>query len=270
MERIRLSIVQYLNSAPLAWGVLHGAQRECFDTRLSLPAQCADQLSNGMVDIGLIPSIECQRIMGSRVIEGPAVVAAGAVRSVLLIAKVPLPQVRTLATDVGSRTSVALARILLHELHGVQPSCTSVRPEIEHMLEVADAALIIGDTALRLMYRWEREARPNLIVVDLAAAWRDHTGLPFVFAVWTARAGFARSEASALLARSRDYGVERLEEIAQEYAGRLDLPLDFTLDYLRRNVSYDIGSHGFAALKLFYEKAHTLGLIPEVREIAFL
>src|SRR5215510_12942377 len=110
MAKSRISIVKYLNSVPLAWGILEGPQKSSFDPVLSTPAECADQLAQGRVDIGLIPSIEFQRIPGSKIVPGPAVACRHRVRSVLLISQKPLWQVRTVAADNGSRTSVALSK----------------------------------------------------------------------------------------------------------------------------------------------------------------
>src|ERR1051326_1610957 len=112
MAKSKISIVKYLNAVPLAWGILEGPQKKVFDPVLNTPAECSDQLSNGRVDIGLIPSIEFQRIKGCRIVPGPAVASVHRVRSVILVSIVPLWKVKTVACDSGSRTSVALARVI--------------------------------------------------------------------------------------------------------------------------------------------------------------
>src|SRR5438045_4649760 len=117
MAKSKISIVKYLNAVPLAWGILEGSQKEAFDPVLSTPAECADQLAQGRVDIGLIPSIEFQRIKGCRIVPGPAVASKNRVRSVILVCVVPLWKVKTVACDSGSRTSVALAKIIRSEEH---------------------------------------------------------------------------------------------------------------------------------------------------------
>src|SRR3954464_4727413 len=119
MTKNKISIVKYLNAMPLAWGILEGAQKEKFDTTLSTPAECAEQLARGTVDIGLIPSIEFQRIKGCRIVPGPAVASMYQVRSVILVSVVPLWKVRTVACDNGSRTSVALAKVIFSEFYHI-------------------------------------------------------------------------------------------------------------------------------------------------------
>src|SRR5215468_8353228 len=201
MAKNKISIVKYLNAVPLAWGILEGAQKENFDPLLSTPAECADQLARGSVDIGLIPSIEFQRIKGSRIVPGPAVAAMNRVRSVILVSVVPLWKVKTVACDSGSRTSVALAKIIFSDFYHTHPDFKPAEPNLASMLAHSDAALLIGDHALKFM---EDNDLPNadrqkpilrlgsepLEVFDLAERWRFLTGLPFVFAFWAVRDGF--------------------------------------------------------------------------------
>jgi len=156
MAKSKISIVKYLNAVPLAWGILEGPQRELFDSVLSTPAECADQLAHGGVDIGLIPSIEFQRIKGCRIVPGPAVAATHRVRSVILVSVVPLWKVKTVACDSGSRTSVALARIIFNEFYHTRPDFRPAEPNITNMLAQSDAALLIGDNALKFMETHER------------------------------------------------------------------------------------------------------------------
>src|SRR5881394_865995 len=144
----KISIVKYLNAVPLAWGILEGPQKESFDPVLSTPAECADQLAKGSVDIGLIPSIEFQRIKGSRIVPGPAVASLYQVRSVILVSVVPLWKVKTVACDKGSRTSVALAKVIFSEFYHIHPDFRPAEPDLANMLAQSDAALVIGDNAL--------------------------------------------------------------------------------------------------------------------------
>src|SRR5262249_14576703 len=121
VSRLRLSIVYYLNSLPLSWGFMHGNQRELFELDFSPPSRCADLLGQGNVDVGLIPVIEYQRIPGLKIIPGLAVASKSNVRSVLLISKVPMQQIRSVAMDASSRTSVCLLRILLRNALKTEP-----------------------------------------------------------------------------------------------------------------------------------------------------
>src|SRR5262252_3220610 len=159
MTKNKISIVKYLNAVPLAWGILEGPQKEVFDPVLSTPAECANQLAKGTVDIGLIPSIEFQRIKGSRIVPGPAVASMYQVRSVILVSVVPLWKVKSVACDSGSRTSVALAKIIFSEFYHIHPDFKPADPNLSTMLAHSDAALLIGDNALKFM---EENDRPNV------------------------------------------------------------------------------------------------------------
>src|ERR1051326_3866772 len=145
--------------------MLHGALREIFDLRFALPSECADQLARGEADIGIVPVIEMAR-QGLDYFPGTGIACHGPVRSILLISKVPFREIRTLATDSGSRTSVMLTRIILAERFGVQPRLISRPADLAPMLGEADAALLIGDPALRV--------DPNSLpfqVLDLGLEW---------------------------------------------------------------------------------------------------
>src|SRR5260370_34634946 len=159
MAKSKISIVKYLNAVPLAWGILQGSQKEAFDPVLSTPAECADQLEQGRVDIGLIPSIEFQRIKGSRIVPGPAVAATHRVRSVILVSVVPLWKVKTVACDKSSRTSFALAKIIFSDFYHTHPDFRASEPNVATMLAQSDAALLIGDNALKFM---ETNEQPNI------------------------------------------------------------------------------------------------------------
>jgi chorismate dehydratase len=280
MAKSKISIVKYLNAVPLAWGILEGPQKELFDPILNTPAECADQLSNGRVDIGLIPSIEFQRIKGCRIVPGPAVASMHRVRSVILVSVVPLWKVKTVACDSGSRTSVALARIIFSEFYHTHPDFRPAEPDVANMLAQSDAALLIGDSALKFM---ETNERPNielqkalvrlgsepLQVFDLAERWRFLTGLPFVFAFWAVREGFDDKKIVESLKQSRDFGVANIPTIAERYSEPLQIKKEFVQEYLEKNVHYYMDSACLEALQLFYEKAAQVGAIKGVRALQF-
>ena len=157
-SKLRICAVSYLNTVPLVWGMLHGDQRGLFDLELAVPSECADRLERGAADIGIVPAVEVHRL-GLDIIRGAGIACREAVRSILLISKVPFEDIRLLAADTNSRTSVQLARILLERRHGARPRLLPHAPDLAAMLEAADAALIIGDPALRvdiarLPYYW--------------------------------------------------------------------------------------------------------------------
>jgi chorismate dehydratase len=281
MSKNKISIVKYLNAVPLAWGILEGPQKQSFDPVLSTPAECADQLSRGAVDIGLIPSIEFQRIKGTRIVPGPAVAALYYVRSVILVSVVPLWKVKTVACDSGSRTSVALTKIIFSEFYHTHPDLRPSEPNLGGMLAQNDAALLIGDNALRFMEQNDlpnadsqrsilRQGSEPLEVFDLAERWRFLTGLPFVFAFWAVRDAFKDTAVVDTLKASRDYGVANIPAIAEKYSEHLQIKKTFVQDYLEKNVHYYMDQSCVEALQLFYEKAAKVGAIKSVRGLQFV
>jgi chorismate dehydratase len=281
VAKTKISIVQYLNSVPLAWGILQDSLKDQFDTVLSTPAECADQLAGRGVDIGLIPSIEFQRIKGTKIIPGAAIASRHRVKSVLLISELPLWRVRTVAHDRGSRTSVALAQIVFKEFYKTQPSFRAADPNLGKMLETSDAAVIIGDAALKFMEGNEipdidkqkpmvRQGSEPLYVFDLMERWQVLTGLPFVFAFWAVREGFADTRVVDTLNMSRDLGVANIPTIAEQYAEPLSMKKEFLQEYLEQNVYYFLDRKCIEGLELFYEKAAAVGAIRSARRIEFL
>jgi chorismate dehydratase len=281
VAKIRISVVQYLNSVPLAWGILDGPQKDLFEAVYSTPAECAQELSSGNVDIGLIPSIEYQRIAGSRIVPGPAIASRHRAASVLLLSKVPLARVRTVACDRGSRSSVALARVILNGFYRNRPEFREADPDPAAMLAGNDAALLIGDVALKFKAEnkfatsynvgdYGQDGPQPIQVFDLVERWNNLTGLPFVFAFWCARKGFTDQSVVDALVASREYGLANLDEIATRYAEKLSLDRDFLLQYLGKNMDYNMDRYGIEALGQFYRLAATAGAISSVRGIEFL
>src|SRR5947207_225830 len=168
--------------------MLHGPQQGLFDLDFRVPAGCADALASGRADIGIVPTFELTR-QDLEVIPGAGIACHSAVRSILLVSRCPAEEIRTLAADSSSRTSVQLARVILERRYGAEYVSIPHAPDLDAMLRVADAALIIGDPALRL--------NPALLpyeVHDLGAEWVEMTGLPMVFAVWASRGGIVSTD----------------------------------------------------------------------------
>jgi chorismate dehydratase len=262
VSRLRLSIVYYLNSLPLSWGFIHGEQRELFELDFSPPSRCADLLAQGNVDVGLIPVIEYQRIPGLKIIPGLAVASKGDVQSVLLISKLPMQQIRTIAADVSSRTSICLLRILLRNRLKTEPVLQVCSPNLPEMLQNNDAALVIGDIALKAK-------TDGLFVYDLAAEWKSQTATPFVFAFWGVRTA-AGPCSNRPFRQSYEYGKTRLSHIAQEQSRKLDLSEDEILNYLTRNIDYSLDEENLEGLKLFYQLAREYRLVNSLRPLEFL
>jgi chorismate dehydratase len=257
----RVSVVSYLNTVPLVWGMLHGGQRGLFDLSFALPSECADRLADGRADIGIVPSVElnCQKL---GIIRGTGIACRGPVRSILLISKVPFPEIRTFATDSSSRTSVALSRIILARKYGVEPQLFSQVPHIARMLEHRDAALVIGDAALLL-----DPATLPFHVLDLGDEWTRMTGLPMVFAVWAARAELPRQNPASFTA-SLQFGMEHMDDIVREWYPKLGIPETLARDYLTRNIIFELGEQEYAGLTTFLQYASELPNPVETRKVS--
>jgi len=262
LSKPKLSIVYYLNALPLSWGFLHGAERDLFDLDLSPPSRCADLLAQGDVDVGLIPAIEYQRIGGLKIVPHLSVASKEVVKSVLLLSKVPANQIRTLGVDRSSRTSVCLLQILLRTRFKTNPRIESRGPDLKEMLAKNDAALIIGDAALKA------NVGP-LFCYDLAAEWRALTGKPFVFAFWGARESARLTDIGAFQ-RSFAYGRAHSEEIVEEQTRQLQLPAELIRTYINHHIDYSLDEENLAGLREFYELAREFKLIEAVRDLEFI
>ena len=249
---MRVSAVSYLNTWPLVWGFLHGEQRGLYDFRFDLPAVCAKAVADGEAEIGLVPCAEVER-QGLDFLPDVGIACEGPVRSILLVSKKPYSEIRTLAADSSSRTSVALTRILLRERYGCKPMITRQAPELESMLAEADAALIIGDPALRL----DPAALPYR-AMDLGTEWTEFTGLPMVFAVWAGRAReLARVDPAAFVASYR-WGQAHLAEIVRRAKEERGFSEPVAHEYLTRYIQFELGPRHHEGLRRFREFVRTL------------
>jgi chorismate dehydratase len=241
--------VSYLNTVPLVWGMLHGAESEVFDLRFALPSECADQLASGDADIGIVPVIEMAR-QHLDYFPGTGIACHGPVRSILLVSKVPIHEIKTLATDSGSRTSVMLSRVILAEKFGVKPRFISRRADLTLMLGEADAALLIGDAALRV--------DPTTLpfeTLDLGGEWTTMTGLPMVFAVWAGRSGIVQERYTRAFTDSAKFGLASIDEIVRgESAGR-GFEAALVREYLTRHIVFELGERDYLGLETFLQHA---------------
>ena len=260
---LRVGIVNYLNSKPLAWSFLQGQAASGFAAEFLSPATVAQRLASAELDIGLIPSIEVQRIPGVTVLPDLCVAATEEVRSVILLSRCEPRLIRRLALDENSRTSAALVRIVLAERYGAKPETIAARPDLESMMSRADAALIIGDPALQV-------DRSGYRVLDLAAEWRRLTGRPFVFAVWALRDGVELGNRAADFERSLELGQREIETLIAESATELGIPASEIRHYLTCNLSYELGENELAGLEEFFTKAHFHGLIDSIEPLRLL
>jgi len=252
-----LGVVSYLNAMPLVYG-LEGDAR--FTLVRDVPSRVAEMLHAGEVDLGMIPSVE-YAAGDYAIVPEIAIGSRGPVRSVNVFHRRPLGEAKRVALDLSSRTSVALAKILLRERLGRDPEYVSMGPPVESMLDAADAALVIGDPAL--YFRGEAER------LDLGEEWTARTGLPFVFAFWAGRPGVVDAAGVARLQEALRAGRGAVPEIAAQYNGLGAGRGAESEAYLRRNIVFDLGEAERAGLREFYRRAHALGLIPRVPELRF-
>jgi chorismate dehydratase len=270
MRRLRISAISYLNTAPLMWDFEHGEAGRDFDISYTLPSACARSLAEATADIGIIPAAAYAQIPGLQVLPEVAIASRRAVRSILLVSKVPIEQVRTVALDTSSMTSVALTKVLFEKWLGGGRTFTAMAPDIDRMLAEHDAGLLIGDPALKI-------DRKRYHTLDLAEEWIRHTGKPFVFAFWAVRSE-ALKEASPSLdlptvfQQSRDRGLEpaNLNKIAHAWAPRLDLGETDVCSYLTQNIHYQLDPGCLEGLQLFYQYAAEIGALPAVPELHFV
>jgi len=262
LPKLRVGIVNFLNSKPLAWGFLKGHHADLFAPSYHPPAMVARLLAQGNLDVGLIPSIEVQRIPNLRVLPDMCIAARHEVRSVLLVSRGPVEDIRRVALDQNSRTSATLVRILLKERYGLDPEYLHDRPDPERMLAEADAALIIGDPALRV-------DRERYRIIDLAAEWHELTERPFVFAVWAVRPEVDIPDLPFYFKSSLRYGLSSLDTVVREAAAELNLDSSEVRSYLTENLSFVLRQEEIEGLEEFYRRAHAHGLILEPKPIEF-
>ncbi|MFZ1919503.1 MAG: menaquinone biosynthesis protein [Terriglobales bacterium] len=274
MSRLRISAISYLNTAPLMWDFDHvgseqrGAAAD-FDISYTIPSACARALGEGTADIGIIPAAAYTTVPDLAIIPDVAIAAQRAVRSILLVSKMPIGQVNTVALDTSSMTSVALTKILFAKWLGGARDYSAMAPNLDEMLTRCDAALLIGDPALQV-------DRSRFVTLDLAEEWIRCTGKSFVFAFWAIRQQALAGRDARAIARvfqtSRDHGLQadNLEAIAQDWAPRLKLPIETIRSYFARNIHYYLDPPCLEGLSLFYRYGAEIGALPQTPELRFV
>jgi chorismate dehydratase len=262
MTPIRIGAVGYLNARPLTWALDRYPER--WQMRYDVPAVCARLLHEGAVDLGLIPSIEYLRSPEYRFVPGIGIGARGPVASVALYSRVPLAEIREIALDTSSRTSVTLIRVLCRHHFNIEPAFVPHGPDLEAMTRVHGAGLLIGDPAFDVDHQ-----AMGLAKFDLGEEWLRMTGLPFVFAAWTGRAGAIDGEQVRWLQEARDEGLRDAAAIAAEYGAGDAARTARAALYLRDNVKYGLGDAEAQGLQLFLDYAADLGLAPGRRKLEF-
>lgn len=254
----------YLNSAPLIWSFLHGSKRDQVKMIDAVPAQCAQLLLESEADVALIPVIEYHRIPNIALISDVCVGSKTSVRSVVLVSKRPnLEEIESVALDESSRTSAALVKIIFREFLKLEPAWTTQTADLNEMLADNDAALIIGDPAMTFSLE-------GIHLWDMAALWRRHTGLGFVFAMWVIRNNAKEDAKTVDFASARDEGVANIDTIVDYYLTRIPLSRQELTTYLTDNISFDLDDSMRKGLDLYFKLAAKHRLIEEVRESVFV
>ena len=263
--KARIAASSYLNTAPLIWSFIQGSQRDQVELFTdTAPARCAEMLANGEVDAALVPIIEYQRIPEIAIIPDICVGSRTAVKSVVLATrKNNLKKVGSVALDESSRTSAALVKIIFREFLGFEPKWETSAPDLKSMLARADAALIIGDPAMKI-------PRKEFRVFDLATLWHEFTGFGFVFAMWMVRKDAVERARSIDFAAARDEGLTNLDQIAEAYAEQLRLSEGEIRSYLTENIVFSVDEEMRKGLKLYFELARKHELIESARELVFV
>jgi chorismate dehydratase len=258
---LRIGAVSYLNTKPLVYGL--DAHPDQFDVRFDVPAKCAELLHEGRVDLGLIPAIEYLRGHYT-IVPDISIASNGPVATVAVFTRKPIRDVRTMALDLSSRTSVALTRVLCAKHWHITPKFTPAEPDLDAMLQRADAALVIGDPAFEI-----DPEKHHVTKIDLGAEWKALTGLPFVYAMWVGRPGAASPEQCRALRHARDAGVAHLPKIAKQVGGGNQRLEQRALEYLRDNLKYGLGKAEQAGLGRFHELAAEIGVVPALEPLRF-
>jgi len=257
----RLGIVRYLNTKPIVYGLETRRVPHQFELVYDVPSACAEKLRAGEVDVALIPSVEYASYRNHCIVPSISISSFGPVATVELYYSGGLEDVRTVALDTSSRTSVALVKILLERRFGLQPSYRSMEPDAGEMLRACDAALIIGDTTFQIDGAIRR--------LDVGEEWSRWTGLPCTFAFWAGRCDALSCKEVRQLILSKEIGAQSIAEIADRECQGWNLGREEIERYLRENIHYDLGWREEEGLRRFYREAKDLGLIARVPELRF-
>jgi len=260
MNVVRVGSVSFLNAKPLIQGL---DQSPSVDLELDVPSKLLAGLEDGRFDVALLPVIDYQRLPGLRLVTAGGIGCDGPTLTVRLFSRTPIGQTRILACDTDSHTSVALARVILAERFGLRPEFINM--SLGQSVPGDAAQLLIGD---KVICEGPVDLHHQL---DLGEAWKDLTGLPFVFAVWTARRGLALPILAGLSAQLEDakrLGLANIEELLSLYAEPRGWPRDVARRYLCDYLKFDIGPRQLQAIRLFHELAARHGAIAgPVREL---
>lgn len=247
---VRIGSVSFLNAKPLIFGL---EEAEGIELHLDVPSRLLDGLRQARFDVALLPVIDYQRMPGLRLLTSGGIGSNGRTMTVRIFSPVPIERIATLACDTDSHTSVALARVILAEWFGIRPEFV---PLDGTPIDPGAARLLIGDKVVC------EEPAGVVHQLDLGEAWKEQTGLPFVFAAWMARAGVPLGDLPARLEQAKREGRTHIDPIIERFAIPRGWPASIAREYLTERLQYDIGPEHLEAIRLFHRLAHQYGLIP--------
>jgi len=257
MTAVRIGAVSFLNTRPLVYGLQTNADHALsFDT----PSVLAEKLRLGEIDVGLIPIIEYLRGTGDRIVPGICIASDGPVRTVKLYSRVHPEKITNVAVDGGSRSSVALLRIVLAERFGVTPDFHTRHADLRAMLQAHEAALLIGDPA------FTDSGAP--FIWDLGQAWKELTNLPFVYAIWAMRDGVDAERVTEWLTQAMCNGVAHLDQIARDEVGTAGQEMDSIRTYLRDALGFALGAREMRGAETFQRLCLRYNMLQSARELA--
>lgn len=257
---MRIGSVPYLNVKPLVdWFHTDEAPSEA-EIVYAVPSALARMLRSGEIDVANCSIFEALQEPGLVIVPNISISADGEVKSVRLFCRKPIEQLKTVALDTSSLTSSALTRILLREMFGAAPEYVHCRPDLNAMLAEYDAGLIIGD--LKLF-----DVEPGVATYDLGLLWKQHTGLPFVYAAWQARTDSISRELVEALTAAKEWGMPRREQLAAHWAGEMALPESLCREYLLQIMDYDLRPDQQKGLALFQERCFAHNLVQQRQPI---
>ena len=256
----RLGVVRYLNARPLIAG-LEGDDR--FILRFEVPSALPALMERGEVDAALVPVIDLARPGRDwRIVSDACIGCDGETLTVRVFSRIPPQDIRRLHADMDSHTSVVLVQLLWRMAYGRVLEIVPFRGD-EWVCDVP-AVLLIGDKVVT------HRPRDYDLEIDLGALWKEQTGLPFVFAVWAARAGCpAPHVLGGHLAAARDRGVAAAALIAEDFGPGAGWPVETARRYLTRRLRYELGPRQREGMRRFLHLARRYELVPETAEIVF-
>jgi chorismate dehydratase len=259
MAAVRIGAVSFLNTRPLVYGLQTNSE---YTLTFDAPSLLSEKLRLGEIDVGLLPVVEYLRGVGEAIVPGICIASDGPVRTVKLYSRVHPEKLTDIAVDAGSRSSVALLRILLVERFGVTPDFHTYRADLREMLRSHEAGLLIGDPAFTdsgAPYVW-----------DLGEGWKELTNLPFVYAAWIVRDKVDDEKVTSWLRGAMQEGLAHLEDIARGAEGTSHQPTESLLEYMRDTLHYTLGAREMRGIETFQKLCLRYNVVPTSRDLCFV